>query len=107
MRRLLKQHANCRSFTIPMLRHCVSTSPVNSATSALIRGSVRNGREPPYTTCLSVTTCDKMHFQYGYLEMRAMVPYGQGAWPSFWMKAMPGKISPPRFAVSPGRPVRG
>lgn len=53
--------------------------------------------ELPYTTCLSVTTCDKMHFQYGYLEMRAKVPYGQGSWPSFWMKAMPGTVSPPRF----------
>lgn len=51
----------------------------------------------PYTTCLSVTTFDKMHFQYGYLEMRAKVPYGQGSWPSFWMKASPGRISPPRF----------
>ncbi|HNX36443.1 MAG TPA: glycoside hydrolase family 16 protein [Kiritimatiellia bacterium] len=71
---------------------------VLSVTDGQLRlNAIRNGGEPPYTTCLSVTTCDKMHFQYGYLEMRAKVPYGQGAWPSFWMKAMPGKISPPRF----------
>ena len=61
---------------------------------------VRNKKgdnEKQHTTCKSVTTRDKMHFQYGYLEMRAKVPYGQGAWPSFWMKAAKGKISPPRF----------
>ena len=57
----------------------------------------KDGSKHPYTTCYSVTTFDKMHFQYGYLEMRARVPYGQGSWPSFWMKAAPGKISPPRF----------
>lgn len=62
-----------------------------------VRNTNRDKDRTPYTTCLSVTTCDKMHFQYGYLEMRAKVPYGQGSWPSFWMKAQPGKISPPRF----------
>ena len=47
-----------------------------------------------YTTCLSVTTFNKMHFKYGYLEMRARVPFEQGCWPSFWMKSLPGDISP-------------
>ena len=62
-----------------------------------VRNTDRSNGALPYTTCYSVTTFDKMHFQYGYLEMRAKVPYGQGAWPSFWMKALPGTISPPRF----------
>ena len=26
-----------------------------------------------------------MSFRYGYLEMRARVPYSKGAWPSFWL----------------------
>ncbi|MDA3926110.1 MAG: glycoside hydrolase family 16 protein [Kiritimatiellae bacterium] len=62
-----------------------------------VRNKDTDQSKHPYTTCSSVTTFDRMHFQYGYLEMRAKVPYGQGSWPSFWMKAAPGKISPPRF----------
>ena len=31
-----------------------------------------------------VTTTNTMLFKYGYLEMRAKVPYRKGAWPSFW-----------------------
>ena len=62
-----------------------------------VQNKDRDDGKTPYTTCYSVTTFDKMHFRYGYLEMCAKVPYGQGSWPSFWMKASPGKISPPRF----------
>lgn len=29
-------------------------------------------------------TGDTMNYQYGYLEMRARLPYTQGTWPSFW-----------------------
>ncbi len=32
----------------------------------------------------SVTTRNTMSFQYGYLEMRARVPFEVGAWPSLW-----------------------
>lgn len=38
-----------------------------------------------YATTYSVRTKHAMSFQYGYLEMRARVPYKRGAWPSFWM----------------------
>ncbi len=31
-----------------------------------------------------ITTTYTMLFKYGYLEMRAKVPYRKGAWPSFW-----------------------
>ncbi|MBR2838108.1 MAG: glycoside hydrolase family 16 protein [Kiritimatiellae bacterium] len=37
-----------------------------------------------------VSTRDRMAFKYGYLEMRAKVPFRHGAWPSFWMTAQPG-----------------
>ncbi len=39
----------------------------------------------PYSTNMSMTTRDSCNYCYGYLEMRAKVPFGKGAWPSFWM----------------------
>ena len=36
-----------------------------------------------------LVTRDRMSFRYGYLEMRARVPYRHGAWPSFWMQSVP------------------
>lgn len=39
-----------------------------------------------YSLPESVTTKYTMLFKYGYLEMRAKVPYRNGAWPSFWLK---------------------
>ena len=38
-----------------------------------------------YATTYSVTTKTTMSFLYGYLEMKAKVPFKKGAWPSFWM----------------------
>ena len=38
------------------------------------------------STCHSVTTKHHMLFRYGYVEMRAKLPYCRGAWPSFWLK---------------------
>ena len=38
-----------------------------------------------YAASPSVLTRETMSFQYGYLEMRARVPYLPGAWPSLWM----------------------
>lgn len=40
-----------------------------------------------YTTARSVSTYNIMSFKYGYLEMRAKIPYQLGVWPGFWMKA--------------------
>ena len=42
----------------------------------------------PAKRCLlprGVATHETMAFRYGYLEMRAKVPFKHGAWPSFWM----------------------
>ena len=61
--------------------------------NAVEDGALPDGRKH-YTVCYSVTTFNKMHFQYGYVEIRAKVPYMQGAWPSFWMKSVSGDISP-------------
>lgn len=38
----------------------------------------------PYTSARIITK-DKFEFQYGKVEMRAKIPYGQGIWPAFWM----------------------
>ena len=38
-----------------------------------------------YATNSSVCTQNTMSYKYGYLEIRAKVPFKQGAWPSFWL----------------------
>lgn len=38
-----------------------------------------------YATNMSVSSEESMSWKYGYLEMRAMVPFNRGAWPSLWM----------------------
>ena len=43
----------------------------------------------PQMLSRGVATHDTMGFKYGYLEMRARVPFRHGAWPSFWMTATP------------------
>lgn len=35
----------------------------------------------------SVHTENKMSYKYGYLEIRAKVPYKVGAWPAFWLRS--------------------
>ncbi len=67
---------------------------MNVSDSELKLNAIKNDEksEFPYTTCYSVTTFDRMHFKYGFLEMRAKVPYKHGSWPSFWMKSRPGDL---------------
>ena len=43
----------------------------------------------PQMLSLGVTTHNTMGFKYGYLELRARVPFRHGAWPSFWMTSTP------------------
>lgn len=43
--------------------------------------------EDQYSTNTSVTTDGVMSYRYGYLEMRANVPFRKGCWPSFWMQS--------------------
>ena len=54
-----------------------------------------------YMTTGSVSTEGKMSYQYGYLEIRAKVPYGAGLWPSFWLRShnASGKQVNPTYEV--------
>ena len=51
--------------------------------------------ENNYYTNAALTTCNTdgsihiMSFKYGYVEMRAKIPLGAPAFPSFWMKSLP------------------
>lgn len=45
-----------------------------------------NGNPTTYTYAPPITTCGKMSYLYGYLEIRAKVPHGKGMWPAFWLK---------------------
>ena len=36
-----------------------------------------------------LVTRDRMSFRYGYLEMRARIPFRHGSWPSFWLQSHP------------------
>ena len=40
-----------------------------------------------YATTKTLSTVNSMSFKYGYLEMRARVPFEKGAWPSLWLGA--------------------
>lgn len=40
-----------------------------------------------YITTNSLTTENRMSFKYGYLEVRAKVPYKEGCWPSLWLRS--------------------
>ncbi len=44
---------------------------------------------PRFQAAYSFSTYDTMNYRYGYVEMRARLPYHQGAWPGFWMKSLP------------------
>ncbi len=36
-------------------------------------------------TSTRIITKDKLEYTYGYFEVRAKLPVGQGIWPAFWM----------------------
>ena len=41
----------------------------------------------PFALSEGFTTKYTMNWKYGYLEMRAKIPYRHGAWPSFWTQS--------------------
>lgn len=52
----------------------------------LVLRITKNEENNTYTTASCLTTADRMAFKYGYVEMRAKVPYKRSVWPSFWMQ---------------------
>lgn len=58
----------------------------NSSGESFLRlHSYYNGAQ--YVAPKSINTKETMNFTYGYVEMRAKLPTGQGVWPSFWLKS--------------------
>ena len=43
--------------------------------------------ETEFRVPYSVATQNKMHYLYGYVEIRCKLPFFQGVWPSFWAKS--------------------
>lgn len=66
------------------LRHDESAVKVENGCMNLISGRIDNEN---YWTNTSLSTSETMVFKYGYLEMRAKVPFGAPAFPSFWMQS--------------------
>lgn len=50
----------------------------------VITARKENYGESAYTSA-RITTKDKFEFQYGKIEARMRLPFGQGIWPAFWM----------------------
>lgn len=45
-----------------------------------------DNQDGTFTTAKSLTTINEMSFKYGYVEMKAKMPYQYGMWFSFWMQ---------------------
>jgi beta-glucanase (GH16 family) len=58
-------------------------------------GSSAKGAPEEYS-CRSgmVTTAPGFNFEYGYVQMVARLPYGNGLWPAFWLEASNKKWPP-------------
>lgn len=73
------------------LRYDETGIAVADGSATLYAGRVDDNN---YYTNASLTTCNRdgsthlMSFKYGYVEMRAKIPFGAPAFPSFWMKSV-------------------
>ncbi len=56
-------------------------------TVTMVSHPCNDGSGAIYQSPSDITTYGKMHFKYGYLELRAKVPYERGAWGSFWLQS--------------------
>lgn len=55
--------------------------------SGILKMKVNKVGNNKFTLSNAVTTAGKFHFRYGYIEMRAKMPFSTGAFPAFWMKS--------------------
>ncbi len=86
--------AGCASSTTPQTWYAPGNVIVSNGTLKLEarKGAVtENGKTYPYTSAMITTgpldstrSSAKFHFTYGYTEIRAKIPKGQGLWPAFW-----------------------
>lgn len=66
--------------------NCISVSNgVLNLTATRTEGAAK-----PYTVAPWIDSNAGMNFKYGYLEMRAKVPFERGAFPSFWLNSISG-----------------
>lgn len=63
----------------------VANVMTNENGTGMLRLRAYKTEDGSFKTTKSVTTCKTMDYLYGYLEMRARVPIGQGVWPSLWL----------------------
>lgn len=64
------------------------------ATISMTRMDELDERGKRYKCGYSFVTRDTMNFQYGYLEMRAKIPfYGKGEFPSFWLLSSEAELA--------------
>ena len=70
---------------------------VDGALRIEAKPSSGNPLDMPYTSGV-ITTENSFAQQYGYFEMRAQLPEGQGLWPAFWLlsadKHWPPELDP-------------
>ncbi len=96
--------ADCTSTTTPELLYLPQNVIVSDGTLKLrakrewVKGS--DGRSYPYSSGIVTTSsfkdggAYKFLFKYGYIEMRAKMPKGQGMWPAFWTLPPDGRWPP-------------
>lgn len=65
--------------------HVVLSDGTLTLVSDMRETTGKHGKSSEIVLPQGLTTMRCMHFTYGYVEMRAILPYRRGAWPSFWM----------------------
>ena len=114
--RTLKSNGELQYYVDPGMPHADGPFPIDPFRTHDGVLEISANRTPPelrgrlggyrYTSGL-ITTQPSFQQQYGYFEMRALLPKGKGLWPAFWM--LPSDLSwPPEIDIleSLGDPTR-